>query len=71
MFRRPIGFHIRTLHDKVIVCNTKVVTPKPRHSRFFGERSRPGCCSVRLAPNIGGVAMSESSGNPSVPQVFG
>jgi hypothetical protein len=25
---------------------------------LFGERRRLGCCSVRLAPNIGGVAIT-------------
>jgi hypothetical protein len=27
---------------------------------FFGERSRLGCCSARLAPNIRGVAVTKS-----------
>jgi hypothetical protein len=26
---------------------------------FFGERSRLGCCSARLAPNIRGVAVTK------------
>jgi hypothetical protein len=30
-----------------------------RFSCFLGERSRLGCCSVRLAPNIGGMAITK------------
>jgi hypothetical protein len=42
---------------------TRVAPPSPeRCSCFLGDRSRLGCCSVRLAPNIGGVGCHQTVG---------